>query len=374
MANFNWPAISVSASSGPIQFNLNGSATIVARDTVTPSNSIPLPVINLNSNGTPQDVALDFGASSAAQRVAALLGNASGIAAFGAGVTSAQVLRVVLPTDQTAIPASQSGTWNINNISGTVSLPTGASTAALQTTGNTSLSSIDTKTLSAGQKVMASSYPVVIASDQSAVPSSQSGTWNITNISGTVSLPTGAATSALQTTGNTSLNTIATNTPAVGQATMAASSPVVIASNQSNLPANITQVGGSTLALGQTTMSASIPVTFASNQSNLNISSGGKSKVNIARNDYGSTNVTTGAYVQIIASTAATSNLLEIFDSSGQTLVLAVGAAASEVDQFYINPGGNGQVPFLIPSGSRVSIKAVTATASAGYINLSLYS
>jgi hypothetical protein len=46
---------------------------------------------------------------------------------------------------------------------------------------------------------------------------SQSGTWNITNISGTISLPTGAATSALQTTGNTSLATIATNTALLTQ-------------------------------------------------------------------------------------------------------------------------------------------------------------
>lgn len=44
------------------------------------------------------------------------------------------------------------------------------------------------------------------------VAATQSGTWNITNISGTVSLPTGASTAALQTTGNTSLATIATNT------------------------------------------------------------------------------------------------------------------------------------------------------------------
>lgn len=34
------------------------------------------------------------------------------------------------PTGTTAQPASQSGTWNINNISGTVSLPTGAATEA----------------------------------------------------------------------------------------------------------------------------------------------------------------------------------------------------------------------------------------------------
>ena len=39
----------------------------------------------------------------------------------------------------------------------------------------------------------------------------QSGTWNVTNISGTVSLPTGAATSANQSTEITNLGTIATN-------------------------------------------------------------------------------------------------------------------------------------------------------------------
>jgi hypothetical protein len=34
-------------------------------------------------------------------------------AAAGAGVTTASTLRCVLPTDQTAIPATQSGTWNV---------------------------------------------------------------------------------------------------------------------------------------------------------------------------------------------------------------------------------------------------------------------
>jgi len=57
---------------------------------------------------------------------------------------------------------SQSGTWNITNLSGTVSLPTGASTSALQTTGNTSLSSIDTKTPALGQALAAASVPVIL--------------------------------------------------------------------------------------------------------------------------------------------------------------------------------------------------------------------
>lgn len=64
------------------------------------------------------------------------------------------------------------------------------------------------------------------------VTATQSGTWNVTNISGTVSLPTGASTSALQTTGNSSLSSVDGKTPALGQALAAASSPVVLTAAQ----------------------------------------------------------------------------------------------------------------------------------------------
>lgn len=94
-----------------------------------------------------------------------------------------------------------------------------------------------------GQTTMASSIPVTLASNQSALAVSQNGTWNITNISGTISLPTGAATAANQTTGNSSLSSIDTKTPALGQTTMSGSTPVVIASNQSAVP--ITDNAGS---------------------------------------------------------------------------------------------------------------------------------
>lgn len=68
-----------------------------------------------------------------------------------------------------------------------------------------------------GQNTMANSLPVAIASDQTAVPVSdnggsitvdgtvaatQSGTWNINNITGTISLPTGAATESTLSTIN----------------------------------------------------------------------------------------------------------------------------------------------------------------------------
>src|SRR5258707_8978564 len=74
------------------------------------------------------------------------------------------------------------------------------------------------KLMSAGQQVMASSLPVVIASNQSAVPVSQSGGWSV-SVSGTVAVSDAAQLPA-----------------ALGQTTMANSLPVAIASNQSAIP------------------------------------------------------------------------------------------------------------------------------------------
>lgn len=46
-----------------------------------------------------------------------------------------------------------------------------------------------------GQKAMTASMPVVVSSDQSAIPTSQSGTWNITTLTGiTNALPAGTNT------------------------------------------------------------------------------------------------------------------------------------------------------------------------------------
>lgn len=123
---------------------------------------------------------------------------------------------------------SQSGTWNITNISGTISLPTGASTSALQTTGNTALTTINTtlgspfqaggsigNTSFAATQGTAANLNATVVGTGTFSTQLTGATNNINNIAGTVSLPTGASTSALQTTGNTSLSTIATNTTQV---------------------------------------------------------------------------------------------------------------------------------------------------------------
>lgn len=106
---------------------------------------------------------------------------------------------------------------------------------------------------------------------------------------------------------------------------------------------------------------------------NVNTGGGTKSKVDLIRNDYSSVNITTGAYVQLIASTSADIEVIDVFDSSGQTLVFAVGGAGSEVNQFYIVPGGNGTIELDIPSGSRLSAKAISADATSGELVINCF-
>jgi hypothetical protein len=166
--------------------------------------------------------------------------------------TSAASIPVTIASDQTAVPVSQSGTWNITNISGTVSLPTGASTSALQTTGNTSLASILANQTNGTQVTQLAAGTALIGtvSINQTTPGTTNGVvlnagannvGSITNITGTISLPTGASTSALQTTGNTSLATIATNTTGISTA---ANQTAVIGSSTGGTAATSSELSG----------------------------------------------------------------------------------------------------------------------------------
>lgn len=75
---------------------------------------------------------------------------------------------------------------------------------------------------SVGQKLAINSISIVLASDQATIPVSATS----------LPLPSGASTGALQTTGNTSLASIDTKTPVLGQAVAAASVPVVLTAAQ----------------------------------------------------------------------------------------------------------------------------------------------
>ncbi|MCA9333432.1 hypothetical protein KC963_00100 [Candidatus Saccharibacteria bacterium] len=78
---------------------------------------------------------------------------AGGLVVMGTDGTNAQTFvtdaagqQFVVNAGTFATQAAQSGTWNITNISGTVSLPTGASTAANQATISSTLTTVETNT------------------------------------------------------------------------------------------------------------------------------------------------------------------------------------------------------------------------------------
>jgi len=110
-----------------------------------------------------------------------------------------------LVSTSNGLPVAQQGTWNITNVSGTVSLPTGASTAAKQpalgTAGTASSDVISVQGIASMTPLQVADNAGSLTVDNAgtfAVQAAQSGTWNVTNVSGTVSLPTGAATAAKQ--------------------------------------------------------------------------------------------------------------------------------------------------------------------------------
>lgn len=100
-------------------------------------------------------------------------------------LTDAQLRALAVPVSAAALP-----------------LPSGASTSALQSTGNASLSSLDGKAPVLGQSVMTGSMPVVIASNQSAVP-----------VSGTVTANAGTGTMTVGQATGTNLHVVVDSAP-----------------------------------------------------------------------------------------------------------------------------------------------------------------
>jgi len=65
-----------------------------------------------------------------------------------------------------------------------------------------------------------------------------------------------------------------------------------------------------------------------------------------------------GSYFEVIASTSATTKQITVYDTTGSTMELAVGAAASEVTKVIIGPGSDQSFALNIPAGSRISIRS----------------
>jgi hypothetical protein len=88
--------------------------------------------------------------------------------------------------------------------------------------------------------------------------------------------------------------------------------------------------------------------------------------------DYASTNVSRAAYTTLIESTEISCSRLQILDTSGKILKLAIGAAGSEVDFCSVPLSGSIVIPYYIPAGTRIAIEAIDADATTGLNVLSL--
>lgn len=92
---------------------------------------------------------------------------------------------------------------------------------------------------------------------------------------------------------------------------------------------------------------------------------------NVSSLSYSSTNVTTSAYVTLVASTPITVSRLQICDTSGKVLKLATGDSGSEADLCTVQVSGCVIVPVYLIQGIRLSIKAIDASATTGYNTVS---
>jgi hypothetical protein len=147
---------------------------------------------------------------------------------------------------------------------------------------------------------------------------------------------------------------------ALGQTTMASSFPVTIASNQSNVPANIAQVGGASVALGQTTMAASLPVTIASNQSAVSVT--------LASNNSTMIGVTSPGGTSAVAIAAAATNTV-IKSGAGRLCRVVITTAGTTPLTFYDNATGGsttgtilGFIPANAAAGSVYDFQIIAAT------------
>lgn len=128
-----------------------------------------------------------------------------------------------LTSSSDSIAAVQSGTWNIVNVSGTVSLPTGASTEATLSAASAKLPA------TLGQKAKTASMSVVLASDSDAIPiTDNSGSLTV---DGTVTANAGTGTfTTKETRSSTATSTNVSDT---------ASSTTILASNANRLGATV---------------------------------------------------------------------------------------------------------------------------------------
>jgi hypothetical protein len=382
----------LSVSSGPIQFIRDSLNQQVIEDTVDPSNNVPLPVKLTSVTGDINITAGDLNVQLTDT------GANPDITRIGDGTN-----RLVMTAVGEATVSDADGLVELVDINTELDAQTALLTTIDAGTGAiaTITASIDGKLPAAlGQQLAAASLGVVLASDQTLpLPAGAATEATLalleakdfateTTLAALAAAAATEATSALILADTTSIASDAGNilvaTSNIDETTVSIQSEVAGLNTKTNPDYGVStdairtasQIGNATGAadFGAGNASAqTLRAVIATDQAPLPSILGGKAAIDLAYNDYSSTSVTTAAYVELVATLAGAVSEIEIFDSSGQALILATGAATSEVDQIYITPGGNGRIPLSIAASTRVSIKALTGTANVGFITINFY-
>jgi hypothetical protein len=266
-----------------LDVNVTNSFTISEQATVANGGSLPslIKVMGGFDGTNVQVLKTDVSGNLQTGRTWSLLNTTDSVASVQSGAWS----------------VAQSGTWNLNNISGTVSLPTGAATSANQTTANTSLSSIDTK-----------------LSSQATATKQDTGNTSLASIDTKLS---SQATAANQTTANTSLSSI--DTKLSSQAT---------AANQATANSYLSLIN---------TQVAKTPINVTGSQAT----------------------TSTSTVVTITAPANAVGFILQASPSNTDNLRWRVGATATTTVGMLLAPG---QDSGYVPLGANISLIPVSGT------------
>lgn len=355
---------------GPIQFIKDKKTVSVTQDTVNPANTVGLPIagtivatnpsVSGNNAPIPTSSTLIGGEDGGQLKpisvnstggVNYLKVDTSGFISPSAATSTNQVTEIaslqsidgkLTSVNVGTIPSIPAGTNNIGsltNITGTVSLPTGASTSANQTTANASLSSIDGKLTS----VTVGTLP--------SIPAGSNSIGSIIDITGNISLPTGASTSANQTTANASLSSIDSKLTSVSVG--AITGPVAL------------PTGAATSAL-QTQISNQLPTTLGAkttvNSMAVNIASDQvvNVKPSVASTGSGSSaGATVSTVITLTAPANATGFILQNIDTSTANVRWAIGRTATATLGQQLQPGRDSG---FVPCSSNVSLVAESGT------------
>lgn len=364
-------SISVTTTPGPLLFTLDGSDQEVTEDTVTPANNRPLPVKLVSFTGDINVTAdaLDISSTDVGPNYDAIR---IGDGTERLSITAANQAEVAVTA---ALPA---GTNNIGDVDVVSSvLPTGAATEA-------SLSAINGKLNSLGQKTMANSVPVVIASDQSAIP--VSGTVSTTEqavVANGGVLP--AEVKVVAGYDGSNVRVLSTSASGVLQATVATALPAgtnnigdvdVLTLPAITAATNSIRIGdGTDLANVTASNQLEVAVTAALPAGSNNIGTVSLSSLDVV--DFldtplliaSSTNIPASAStpLTVVASLAAAVSKMQILDTTGEYIGIYADPAGTPVLLAVSGPGSDQTIECTIPAATVIGVRNMkNATISVG--------